>query len=137
MIAGMVFGRLALLVFLLAGTHAPTVRAGISRSWWALGLHVGTAVFAVGAFYALWTRKYRVARICAAAQVTLILLGWAFAQFPYLVEPDMTIYSASAPRATLQLLLIALAAGVLVLFPSYYYLFRVFKGEAAYSARRH
>jgi len=55
-------------------------------------------------------------------------LGWAFAQFPYLVEPDVTIYSAAAPRATLQLLIVAIAAGVLVLFPSYYYLFRIFKG---------
>src|SRR5258707_15508563 len=137
LVAGVSVAVLALIVFLLAGTGAPTVRAGISRSWWALALHLFTAVFALGAFYSLWTRRYRVARICAAAQITLILLGWALAQFPYLVEPDMTIYSASAPRATLQLLLIALAAGVLVLFPSYYYLFRVFKGEAAYSARRH
>src|SRR5258707_8140585 len=137
LIAGFAVGILALIVFLLAGTGAPTVRAGISRSWWALGLHLFTAVFAVGAFYGLRSRKYRLARICAAAQVTLILVGLAVAQFPYLIEPDITIYSAAAPRATLQLLLIALAAGVLVLFPSYYYLFRVFKGEAAYSARRH
>src|SRR5205807_3713375 len=127
LIAGITVGILALTVFIFAGTGAPTVRAGISRSWWALALHLGTAVVAVGAFYALWTRKYRLARICAVAQVTLILLGWAFAQFPYLVEPDMTIYSAAAPHATLQLLIIALAAGVLVLFPSYYYLFRIFK----------
>ena len=107
------------------------MRAGISRSWWALALHLGTAVVAVGAFYALWIRRYRVARVCAAAQVTLILVGWALAQFPYLVEPGMTIYSAAAPRTTLQLLIIALAAGVVVLFPSYYYLFRIFKGEAS------
>ncbi len=127
LIAGIAVGILALTVFILAGTGAPTLRAGISRSWWALALHLGTAVVAVGAFYTLWTRKYRVARICAVAQVTLILVGWALAQFPYLVEPDMTIYSAAAPRATLQLLFVALAAGVLVLFPSYYYLFRIFK----------
>jgi cytochrome d ubiquinol oxidase subunit II len=130
-IAGFAVGILALAVFLLAGTGAPTVRAGISRSWWALALHLGTAVVAVGAFYTLWIRKYRVARLCAAAQVTLILLGWAFAQFPYLVEPNMTIYSAAAPRATLQLLTLALAAGVLVLFPSYYYLFRIFKRDTS------
>jgi cytochrome d ubiquinol oxidase subunit II len=139
LIAGFAVGILALIVFLLAGTGAPTVRAGISRSWRALGLHLFTAVFAIAAFYALWTRKYGVARICAAAQVTLILLGWALAQFPYLVEPNMTIYSAAAPRATLQLLIVALLAGVLVLFPSYYYLFRIFKGEvstAPPSARR-
>ena len=130
LIAGIAVGILALTVFILAGTGAPTVRAGISRSWWALALHLGTAVVAVGAFYTLWTRKYKVARICAVAQVTLILVGWALAQFPYLVEPDMTIYSAAAPRATLQLLFVALAAGVIVLFPSYYLLFRVFKDEA-------
>src|SRR5216684_2546572 len=129
LIAGFAVGILALIVFLLAGTGAPTVRAGISRSWWALALHLGTAVVAVGAFYTLWTRKYRVARLFAAAQVTLILLGWAFAQFPYLIEPDVTIYSSAAPRATLRLLLIALAAGVLILFPSYYYLFRIFKRQ--------
>jgi cytochrome bd ubiquinol oxidase subunit II len=49
------------------------------------------------------------------AQVSLIILGWALAQFPYLVEPDITIYSAAAPRTTLQFLIAALAAGVLVL----------------------
>src|SRR5258708_6843691 len=133
LIAGFAVGILALIAFLLAGTGAPTVRAGISRSWWALGLHPFTAVFAIAAFYALWTRKYRLARICAAAQVTLIVLGRALAQFPYLIEPDVTIYSAAAPRATLRLLLIALAAGVLILFPSYYYLFRTFKRQLSTS----
>lgn len=125
--AGVAVGLLALLVFVLAERGAPTVRAGISRSWWALALHIFTAVFATSAFYALWTRRYRLARVCAAAQVTLILLGWAFAQFPDLVEPDITITSAAAPRTTLQLLLVALALGAILLFPSYYYLFRIFK----------
>ena len=127
LIAGVIVGLLALTVFVLAGTGAPTVRAGISRSWWALALHVCTAVFATGAFYALWTRQYRLARVCAAAQVTLILLGWAFAQYPHIVEPDITIFSAAAPRITLQLLLAALIAGALLPFPSYYYLIRIFK----------
>jgi cytochrome d ubiquinol oxidase subunit II len=74
------------------------------------------------------------ARICAAAQVALILLGWAFSQFPFLVEPGITIYSAAAPRLTLQLLAGALALGALLLFPSYYYLFRVFKNKTAFTA---
>jgi cytochrome d ubiquinol oxidase subunit II len=129
LVAGFVVGLLALTVFVLAKTGAPTVRAGISRTWWALGLHFLTALFAIGAFYALWTRRFRLARVCAAAQLTLILLGWAFAQFPYLVEPDITIASAAAPQSTLQFLAAALAAGAIVLFPSYYYLFRVFKRE--------
>jgi cytochrome d ubiquinol oxidase subunit II len=125
--AGVVVGLLALIVFVLAGTGAPTVRAGISRSSWALALHILTAASAIGAFYTLWTRRYLAARVFAAGQVTLILLGWAFAQFPYLVEPDVSITSAAAPQITLQLLLGALIAGALLLFPSYYYLFRIFK----------
>lgn len=129
LIAGVAVGLLALTVFLLAGTGAPTVRAGISRTWWALGLHFVTAIFATTAFVALWLRRYKLARICAAGQVTLILLGWAFAQYPHLVEPDITIASAAAPQITLELLLAALAAGALLLFPSYYYLLRVFKAE--------
>jgi cytochrome d ubiquinol oxidase subunit II len=134
LIAGVAVAVLAGTVFLLAGTGAPTVRAGISRSWWAVALHLFTAVFAVGAFYTLWTRKYGLARVCAAAQVTLILLGWALAQFPHLVEPDITIASAAAPRITLQLLTCAIASGAILLFPSYYYLFRVFKGETVFAA---
>lgn len=129
LLSGVVVGLLALTVFVLAKTGAPTVRAGISRSWWALGLHLFTSIFATSAFYALWTRRYRLARVCAAGQVTLILLGWAFAQYPHLVEPDITISSAAAPKITLQLLLGALVAGAILLFPSYYYLFRIFKSE--------
>jgi cytochrome bd ubiquinol oxidase subunit II len=129
LLAGVAVGLLALIVFILAGRGAPTVRAGISRSSWALTLHILTAIFAIGAFYTLWTRRYMAARVCAAGQVTLILLGWAFAQFPYLIEPNMSITSAAAPKMTLQLLLGALVAGALLLFPSYYYLFRIFKTQ--------
>jgi len=135
LVSGVVVGLLALTVFVLAQTGAPTVRAGISRSWWALGLHVCTAVFATSAFFALWTRRYALARICAAAQVTLILLGWAFAQYPHIVEPDLTIASAAAPPVVLELLLGALVAGVILLFPSYYYLFRIFKSRTAAERR--
>jgi cytochrome d ubiquinol oxidase subunit II len=129
LLAGVAVGLLALIVFVLAGTGAPTVRAGISRSSWAVALHILTAIFALGAFYTLWTRRYRAARVCTAGQVTLILLGWAFAQFPYIVEPDISISSAAAPQITLRLLLGALIAGALLLFPSYFYLFRIFKTE--------
>jgi cytochrome d ubiquinol oxidase subunit II len=130
LVAGIVVGLLALTVFVLAQTGAPTVRAGISRTWWALILHICTGLFATSAFYFLWTRRYALARLCAAAQVTLILLGWAFAQYPHIVEPNITITSAAAPPVTLQLLLAALIAGVILLFPSYYYLFRIFKSRA-------
>jgi cytochrome d ubiquinol oxidase subunit II len=127
-------GFLALTVLLLARSGAPRVFLGITRSPWALALHLLTGLFATGALFCLWRRSYRLARFCAAGQVSLVLAGWALAQFPYLVEPDITIGSAAAPRATLELLSIALAAGSLLLFPSLYYLLRVFKGRSAFPA---
>jgi len=127
--AAVAVGVMALVVFLLSEKSAPLIRRGLSANWWSWPLHLFTGLLAVGAIVALWTRRFHLARGCAAGQAALILWGWAAAQFPYIVEPDITIYNAAAPPATLRLLLIALVAGALVLFPSFYYLFRVFKGS--------
>jgi len=62
--------------------------------------------------------------------VTLILWGWGVAQFPYMLPPDLTIAGAAAPLRTLNLTLIALILGAIVLLPSLYYLFKVFKTRA-------
>jgi len=86
-----------------------------------------TAAAALAAFWSLWRRRYTRARIAAAAQVTLIVWGWGIAQHPYLLPPDLTIAGAAAPRVTLELALITVLAGAVVLFPSLYYLFKIFK----------
>ncbi|HEX4946480.1 MAG TPA: cytochrome d ubiquinol oxidase subunit II [Blastocatellia bacterium] len=120
-------GVMALVVYLLAGTGAPVIRQDLSRSWWTWPLQIATAAAALGAIIALWQRRFRAARIYAAAQVTLILWGWGYAQYPYLVVTDFTIANSAAPEVTLRLVWIALLAGALLLFPSFYYLYRVFK----------
>ena len=91
---------------------------------------VGAA--ALIAFWALWQRRYAVARIAAAAEVTLILWGWGVAQYPYMLPPDLTIAGGTAPRLTLELTLGALALGAVVLLPSLFYLFKVFKSQQSY-----
>ena len=63
-------------------------------------------------------------------QVVLILVGCGLAFDPYLVPPYQTIESAAAPALTLKLMLVALAAGSLVLFPSIVILFVIFKRRA-------
>ena len=117
----------------LSWAEAPLVFAGLTRRAFSLPLHVATAVAAVTAFVALFRRRYRLARAAAAAQVTLIVLGWGASQYPYLVVPDLTLTEAAAPQATIVPVLWALAAGAVVLFPSLYLLFRVFKGERPFS----
>jgi cytochrome bd ubiquinol oxidase subunit II len=111
----------------LALLGAPLMGRGLTTAPWALALHLATGAAAVATIGALWLRHFRLARVAAAAQVSLILWGWALAQYPYLIPPDLTIRAAAAPRITLVLTLWILGAGALVLFPSLIYLFRVFK----------
>jgi cytochrome d ubiquinol oxidase subunit II len=114
------FGALA-----LSWRLAPRVRTGLVAAPWALWVQLATGVAATTAIVALWQRRYRLARIAAAAQVSFILWGWALAQYPYLVPDALTIRAAAAPRVTLVLLLWGLAIGAIVLVPSLVYLFRM------------
>ena len=118
------FGTLA-----LSREHAPRILTGVMRSPAAFPLQVTTAVTALVALSALVTRRYRVARMAAGAQASLILWGWGIAMYPYLVPDSHTIQSAAAPAITLRLTLGAVALGALVLVPSLMYLFRVFKAR--------
>lgn len=131
MVTELLAGGLALVVFLLAGSEAPAIRENLARSWWTWYLQLATAAMAVAVLWSLWTRRFRLARLFAPAQVTLILWGWGLAQFPYLVRPTLTIEASAGAATTMRFLLWALLAGALLLFPSYWYLFRVFKGEVA------
>jgi cytochrome d ubiquinol oxidase subunit II len=58
------------------------------------------------------------------------------AQYPYLVRPDVTVFSAAASPGTLRFLLGALAAGAVLLFPAIFLLLRVFKWEAISGSSR-
>lgn len=121
---------------LIAPGHAPLVSFGLLASKWSLPFHLATGLAAVAVLAALWWRRYHVARVAVGAQVSLIVWGWAVSQYPYLVPPDLTVANAASPEATLRLILIALALGIVVLVPSLVYLFRVFKAAPSDSARR-
>ena len=110
----------------VAHRHAPAVSTGLLAPGWALALQTASAVAALTAIGALWTRRVRVARIAAAAQVSLILWGWVLVQYPFVVPPAMTLNDAAAPRITLELLLAGLAGGFVLLVPSLIYLYRTF-----------
>jgi len=129
-VAVMVTGIVALA--LSRGARAP-LQEGLLGAPWSLPLHVLTGAAAVGALISLWRRRWRWARIAAAGEVSLILWGWALGQYPYLVPPGFTIDNSAAPPITLALAIGAIVLGGVVLFPSLYYLFHVFKGRAATS----
>jgi cytochrome d ubiquinol oxidase subunit II len=115
------------LVLLLSGEAAPLVRTGLMASPWALPLHLLTGATAIAVLAALWFRRYRLARIGVGLQVSLIFWGWALAQYPFLLPPSYTIANTAAPETTLRLTLIGLAVGMVILLPSLWYLFQIFK----------
>ncbi|QDK38943.1 cytochrome d ubiquinol oxidase subunit II [Bdellovibrio sp. NC01] len=89
---------------------------------------------ATAAFFALWyfvrRSKSLIVRIIAAAQASLILLGWYVAEAPNAVitkQGAITFYQAAAPAATLTQLTIALLVGSVLIFPSLAMLLKVFK----------
>jgi cytochrome bd ubiquinol oxidase subunit II len=119
----------ALLTLLLAWREAPLVWHGMIVAPRAIPLHLATGLAATLALWALWTRRYRMARVATGAQVCGILGGWALAQYPYILPPSLTIDQAAAPAVTLKLTVGALAVGGVILVPSLAYLFRVFKSR--------
>jgi cytochrome bd ubiquinol oxidase subunit II len=125
------------LVLILSRRDAPLVTEGLLASRWAIPLHLATAASAIGVLAALWYRRFRLARIGAGLQVSLIFWGWPLAQYPFLVPPDLTVERAAAPDTTLKLVLIILGVGAIVLLPSLWYLFQVFKSAPADQGTRH
>jgi cytochrome d ubiquinol oxidase subunit II len=123
------FGTLA-----IAFTHAPSVNRRLLTTMWSLPLQIATGAAALAAIWSLWSRRWQLARVAAAAQVSLILWGWALAQYPFLIPPSLRIRDAAAPRVTLELLLWGLIGGGAILIPSLFYLLRTFaaarSGEA-------
>lgn len=118
---------LAAAALAIAGSAAPRLAGGVVQGPL---LQAAMAASALTAVVTLWMRRYRVARVAAAAQVSLILWGWLLAQYPYVIPPAMSIRDAAAPAVTLKLLLAGVGIGAAVLLPSLRYLFGTFRRAA-------
>jgi cytochrome bd ubiquinol oxidase subunit II len=127
LLAACVVAGLALLTFLAAAREATEITSALLHHRWSWLEQSVTAFASVTAFLALWSRKYELARIAVAAQVSFILWGWAIAQYPFMVRPLLTIQNSSAPASVQKSLLLACLAGAVILLPSIRYLFGVFK----------
>jgi cytochrome d ubiquinol oxidase subunit II len=126
--AGVVFAALAALALALARDGAPWIWHGLTSRIAVLAVPLGIGL-ALLSGWAVAARRYRLARVAAAAEVVLLLAGWALAQFPYLVVPDLTFENAAASPAMLRAALIVFAIGALFLAPSLWLLYTVFKAN--------
>ncbi|HEY1388317.1 MAG TPA: cytochrome d ubiquinol oxidase subunit II [Ktedonobacterales bacterium] len=125
LIAGAVTAALGALAAVLAISEAPTFWHGLIGK--ALPITIAAVVIGLATAAALLRHLDYVARILVAAETACIFLAWGVAQWPYLIVPDVTVDNAASPASVLGPLLIVSLLGLVVLFPSLWYLFTVVK----------
>ena len=121
LVMGVFVGVVALLGIVVLAVDAPDLYHGLVSQ--ALPLVVLSAVAGIGSLVLLYLRRFRAARLTAAAAVGSILWGWAVAQYPFLLVGEMTISQASAADTTLSALLVSLVIGAILVVPSMILLF--------------
>jgi cytochrome bd ubiquinol oxidase subunit II len=119
-------GIVSVAVLLLARSEASRLWNGLT-SWPAILFIAAGSVLAPISFAALRGRRFNLARYTCVAQIVSLLAGWAAAQWPYLIYPDVSVKNAAAPASTLALTAWTLPFGLGLLLPSLWLLFRVFK----------
>jgi cytochrome bd ubiquinol oxidase subunit II len=125
MIAGAITALFGALAMALAISEAPTLWHGLIGK--AAPFTLGAVVLGLATAAALFLNAYLVARVLVAAETACILLAWSVALWPYLIIPDVTITNAASPVSVLGPMLIVAILGLVVLLPSLWYLFSVFK----------
>ena len=125
--AALVSGLLALVALPIAAFEGPRLLQSLTGR--GLPLFVLALLNGPLALWAVWRSRPRIARGAVIAQVVLVLWAWAVGQWPYLVPPDLTISATAAPPETLTAFLFVIGIGGLLLIPSLWLLFRVFKAS--------
>jgi len=121
--AAVATGVLALVTLGVTHHDVPALYRGLTHG---LGLAavIVSAVAGLASISLVWARRYEVARLAAAIAVAGLLGGWVAAQRPDLL-PGLPVRTAVADTTTLVALVVAVAIGVVVLFPSLAFLFRL------------
>ena len=114
--SGVIAGVVAAVGIAVLNADSPRLFAHLTGR--AVPILVASAVSGVATLVLLVRGRYAVARIAAAAAVVTVVWGWAAGQYPYLIDERLTISQAAGAHATLQALLGAVAAGIVVIGPA-------------------
>lgn len=88
-------------------------------------------------WFALKKRRAWIVRFLAATLVSVVIAGWLFTMYPYLIklpQGGMTMAAALAPEPTLRQLAGALCVGLCLVIPALGFLLRLFKAGRDVSA---
>jgi len=120
-----------LLVFAAAGIYNLHLFQKFIHSAVSIVCVVVATVLAPVMWKSMKGRSVLLTRLLAGMITACILGGWIAAQFPVMVfmagGGHLTVWNSQGPEKTMYWLLMALVAGILIIFPSFGYLFRIFK----------
>jgi cytochrome bd ubiquinol oxidase subunit II len=122
--SGVVAGALALAGLFVVRSDVPDLYDGLT-SGAGLACVIVSAVAGVATLALEWRSRFEPARYTVAAAVGSIVAGFALAQRPYFLPPELTVEEAAAPDATLAALLACAAGGLCLLVPALVWLFRL------------
>jgi cytochrome d ubiquinol oxidase subunit II len=122
---GIALGVIALGGIFVLRSDAPRLFDGLTGR--ALPLVVASAIFGGVSLLLLVRRRFVAVRITAALAVVAIVWGWAAGQYPYLLEPGLTIEQAASESSVLSAVLISLGFGAILLVPSMTWMFVLFQ----------
>lgn len=124
LISGAVMGPLGIAAMLVIRSDARPLFDGL-LSGAGLVCVIVSSLAGVATLWLVWTERFGLARAPAALAVTGVILGWVFAQDPYILPGELTLEQAAASDATLSSLLVATGVGAIILVPSLVYLYRL------------
>jgi cytochrome d ubiquinol oxidase subunit II len=130
--SGVAAGALAIAGLAIVSSEAPDLYDGLT-SGAGLACVIVSAAAGLVTLALEWRERFEMARYTAAGAVAAIVAGWALAQEPYLLPPELTVHEAAAPDATLTALVVAATIGIALLVPALAWLFRLaLSGRLAY-----
>jgi cytochrome d ubiquinol oxidase subunit II len=124
LITGVLSGAVALGGLFVVRGDARALFDGLS-SGGGLVCVIGSGLAGLATLALVRAGRHGPARFTAAAAVAGMTIGWAFAQSPYFLPPDLTLDEAAASDATLAAVLVAMGIGAIVLAPSLWFLYRL------------
>jgi cytochrome d ubiquinol oxidase subunit II len=125
LIAGAITAILGALGLLLAPSAAPILWQGMLAH--ALPVVIATMIIGIATAVTLFFRYFQIARALIVAETAFLLGSWGVSQIPYLIPPDVTVDAGAGPPSTLLLMLIGVIIGMIIILPSIWYLFYIFK----------
>ena len=114
--AGVVAGGLAAAGLVVVHEDAHSLYVGLVHGA-ALAVIIASGVLGIVTMVLVFTRRFELARLGAAAAVAAVIAAWALARYPTLL-PGLTVGQAAAPHDTMVCVVVAVLAGGVLLFPA-------------------